>query len=83
MKHIFKVMFGKSPISPVTAQTLYDQEKNGYLTTGCLSIDNCLKGGILKRSISEVDLLKYNDRCRLREKHQQENHSWLYKLRSM
>jgi len=39
---------------PVTAQELFEKEKWNYLTTGCSSIDQCLKGGLVKESISEV-----------------------------
>lgn len=37
-----------------TAQDLYEEEKTRYLTTGCASIDRCLKGGIIRGSITEV-----------------------------
>lgn len=44
-------------VSPQTAQSLYEKEVQGYITTGCSSIDFCLKGGIPKASITEVSTL--------------------------
>ena len=38
----------------LTAAELYEQQKVAFLTTGCPSIDNCLKGGIIRNSITEV-----------------------------
>lgn len=37
----------------LTASQLYEQQKKAFLTTGCTSIDNCLKGGIPLYGISE------------------------------
>lgn len=37
-----------------TAAELYDKQCKAFLTTGCASIDNCLKGGIIRNSITEV-----------------------------
>ena len=38
----------------ITADVLLEQQKNAFLTTGCRSIDKCLKGGIPLHSITEV-----------------------------
>lgn len=38
----------------VTAEELLRQQQNAFLTTGCRSIDKCLKGGIPLHSITEV-----------------------------
>lgn len=38
----------------MTADVLLEQQKNAFLTTGCRSIDKCLKGGIPLHSITEV-----------------------------
>lgn len=36
-----------------TASQIYEMQKSAFLTTGCGSVDKCLKGGIPMNSISE------------------------------
>lgn len=50
----------------VTASMIYKQQQSSFITTGCTSIDQCLKGGIIRNSITEVrtyDKCLYQD-CR-------------------
>lgn len=41
-----------------TASQLYEQQRKAFVTTGCSSIDICLKGGIPLHGISEERLLE-------------------------
>lgn len=38
----------------ISASALYEKQLQAFITTGCTSIDQCLKGGIIRNSISEV-----------------------------
>lgn len=59
--HLFATEMEDPILTPATAQEFYEREKWNYLTTGCSSIDQCLKGGLVKESINEVWIIGRNE----------------------